>query len=103
MSPYRLCPDRLSRTRLARTLANLDPRRAYAVVRTPADVYLHILSAAQRHDVFEPFDAEARALNDWLTERRAGRDLCRDAWDSFMAEAPFGVAGAEMRTARKSA
>ena len=93
MSPHRLHSDRLTRT-----IANLDPRREYPRVKRAEDVYLHILSAAQRHGIFEPFDAEARALNLWLTKKRGGRELCRDAWDSFMAEAPF-----EMRTTRKSA
>lgn len=70
--------------RVAAVIARLDPDRRYPKARSKDGVYLHLLSAAQRHNVYEPFDREAVELNDWLTSIQAGRALCHDAWDLFM-------------------
>ncbi|GLQ24141.1 hypothetical protein GCM10007853_20150 [Algimonas ampicilliniresistens] len=75
----------ISSLRVARALAQLDLSQRYAKASSKDAVYLHQLGAAQRHGVFQPFDADARELNDWLQSVRAGRTLCRAAWDCFIA------------------
>ncbi|MGB3457218.1 MAG: hypothetical protein WBG08_07950 [Litorimonas sp.] len=70
--------------RVAVAIARLDDTHNYRRASSPDAAYLHQLGAAQRHGVFEPFDAEARELNAWLSSVGAGRQLCRDAWDLFM-------------------
>ena len=74
--------------RVARAIASLDPDKKYTRASSEDGTYLHQLGAAQRHGVFEPYSDEARELNDWLTSVRAGRELCREVWDAFMAQAP---------------
>lgn len=73
--------------RVARAISLIDITKAYSVARDSDATYLHLLGAAQRHGIFEPFDAEARELNAWLTSVSAGKTLCRDAWDHFIAAA----------------
>lgn len=70
--------------RVARTIAAIDTSKRYCSASSDDAVYLHQLGAAQRHGIYEPFDADARELNAWLLSVRAGRALCRDAWDHFM-------------------
>jgi hypothetical protein len=74
--------------RVARAIASLDPDKNYTRASSEDGTYLHQLGAAQRHGVFEPYSDEARELNDWLMSVRAGRELCREVWDAFMAQAP---------------
>lgn len=78
----------ISSLKVARALAQLDLSQRYEKASSIDAVYLHQLGAAQRHGVFQPFDADARELNDWLQSVRAGRALCRAAWDCFIAENP---------------
>lgn len=70
--------------RVAVVIARLDPGRKYPKARSKDAVYLHQLSAAQRYDVYEPFEPDAAELNAWLSSVQAGRSLCHDAWDLFM-------------------
>ncbi|GLQ20602.1 hypothetical protein ACFFUB_00950 [Algimonas porphyrae] len=72
--------------KVGRTIARLDLTRRYARASSVDAVYLHQLGAAQRHGIFEPFDADARELNDWLLSVQAGRELCRAAWDVFVTD-----------------
>lgn len=72
--------------RVAVVIMRLDRAHHYPKAQSEDAVYLHLLSAAQRHNVFEPFDPEAAELNHWLTSIQAGRSLCHDAWDLFMDE-----------------
>ena len=71
---------------MARALARLGTGRNYAQAASPEAVYLYQLSAARKHGVFEPFDADAQALNGWLLSVRAGKGLVEDAWAAFIAE-----------------
>ena len=72
--------------RVAVVIMRLDRAHHYPKAQSKDAVYLHLLSAAQRHEVFEPFNADAAELNRWLTSIQAGRALCHDAWDIFMDE-----------------
>jgi hypothetical protein len=74
--------------RVARAIASLDPDKTYPRASSEDATYLHQLGAAQQHGMFEPYCDEARELNDWLMSVRAGRALCREVWDAFMAQAP---------------
>lgn len=74
--------------RVAGAIARLDPDKPYLKSASDDAVYLHVLGASQRHGQFEPFDVDAQELNAWLLSVTAGRTLCRDAWDAFMAQAP---------------
>ena len=72
---------------VGRAIARLDLTRRYDKAASDDAIYLYQLGAAQRHGVYPPFDADARELNDWLQSVRAGRELCRAAWDAFMMDA----------------
>ena len=72
--------------RVRRAISRIDMTRDYKKASSPEAVYLYQLSAAQKHGVFEPFDAEASELNAWLLARQAGRELVEAAWAAFCAE-----------------
>jgi hypothetical protein len=74
----------ITHLRVAGAIAQLDPNKAYPKASSADTVFLHQLSASQRHDQFEPFSHEACELNAWLLSVMAGRELCHDAWDAFM-------------------
>lgn len=74
--------------RVAGAIARLDPDKSYPKSSSADAAYLHVLGASQRHGQFEPFDADAQELNAWLLSVTAGRTLCRDVWDAFMAQVP---------------
>ena len=71
--------------RVRRAISRIDTARSYGRSDSPEAIYLYQVSAAQKHGVFEPFDADAKALNAWLLHVRAGRELVQAAWDAFMA------------------
>lgn len=87
--------------RVGRALARLDLTRRYDRARSEDDVYLYQLSAAHRHEVYEPFDADAVELNAWLVSVRADRALCRAAWDSFMEEDAAQTQDTSSKTANR--
>ena len=76
---------KITSDRVRRAISRIDASREYARADSPEAVYLYQLSAAQKHGVFEPFDADAKQLNAWLLEVQAGRELVQAAWDAFMA------------------
>jgi len=78
----------ITHLRVAGAIARLDPNKTYAKASSTDTVFLHQLSASQRHGQFEPFSDEARELNAWLLSVTAGRELCHDAWDAFMRVNP---------------
>ena len=75
----------ISSLRVTRAISQPDLSQRYAKASPKDAVYLHQLGAAQRHGIYQPFDANARELNDWLLSVRAGWALCRAGWDCFMA------------------
>ncbi|WP_298914640.1 hypothetical protein [uncultured Algimonas sp.] len=83
---------RITHLRVAVAIARLEPPASYAKAQSEAAAHLYRIGAAQRHGLFEPFDPDARELNEWLASVRAGRALCREAWDMFMDEGDRRIA-----------
>ena len=48
--------------------------------RSSEATYMYQLRAAQNMNVFEPFSPEQKALNAYLSRRKAGLKLCDYAW-----------------------
>ncbi len=69
--------------RVDAVIASVEQTQDWGTATSPANAYLYQLLATQNIGIFEPFNAEQTALNDYLAERRAGKRLCDYAWRLF--------------------
>jgi hypothetical protein len=70
--------------RVDAVIASVEAGGDWDIASSASNTYLYQLLATQNVGIFEPFNTEQTALNDYLAERRAGKRLCDYAWRLFV-------------------
>ncbi len=73
----------ISYPRVNAVIASVEASSDWDIASSASNTYLYQLLATQNVGIFEPFNAEQTALNDYLAKRRAGKRLCDYAWRLF--------------------